>query len=182
MAASLSPKIEIYASLPLSVAHDGILDVHPDNWEWMHCLTIPLNSPILDISYKPFKWLRFAIGVVLGTQGDLGLYPDPGPPDAVPVEYDAALPAESIRLYYHTSTEEKRRMFPIDPDIMHARVHSGNSATRRVDFRDDVEARDRVCVLTREEAHDCEAAHLLPHSKGDDVCNTYFQFSELSSL
>ena len=39
-----------------------------------------------------------------------------------------------------------------------------------MDFRDDVINRDGpVCVVTKLEAAHCDAVHLIPHSKGDEV-------------
>jgi hypothetical protein len=46
------------------------------------------------------------------------------------VNYNAGLQAESIILYYHTS-DERQRMFPVDPNIGHTNVISTCATTRR---------------------------------------------------
>ena len=86
------------------------------------------------------------------------------------MEYDDDLRLESAVLYYHTSEDEKRRMFPADPDAGRTNITSSNATSRRVDIRSNITARDSVCVLTGVEEFIHDAAHLLPHSKGDQVC------------
>ena len=48
---------------------------------------------------------------------------------------------------------------------------SGALTPRRSRFRGDVCTRDESCVITRDERKDCEAAHIIPRSKGNDVCS-----------
>ena len=73
-------------------------------------------------------------------------------------------------LYYHTTDQEKRHIFPIDPKLADMRtVTSSGTSSRRDGFRDEVENRDEVCVVTGGPGFLCDAAHLLPHSKGDKV-------------
>src|SRR5258708_3310588 len=109
--ATARPQIQVHASFPHTVAPDADLNVDPSNRRWVHCLTIPLETlNTLQFSQRPYKWIRYAIGVA---EGDLS-----SSPDALNVvDYNAGLPAESAFLYYHTNDEEKRRMFPIDPNI-----------------------------------------------------------------
>ena len=92
-------------------------------------------------------------------------------------------------LYYHTSNQEKRPMFPIDPNLTETRTEtSSQSSTRRDDFCGDVEDRDGSCVLTGNPELDhavrraSEAAHLLPHSKGDKVWDARTTLSLLTIL
>lgn len=40
----------------------------------------------------------------------------------------------------------------------------------REDFRDKIIERDGTCVFTNEMADLCDACHILPHSKGNNVC------------
>ncbi|KAN0092517.1 hypothetical protein V8E55_003301 [Tylopilus felleus] len=140
------------------------------NWNWTHCLTFPLDTlRSHQFTPKPYKWIRYATGVVVGAQGDLSFSPD-SPHDVV--EYDHDLPSESANLYYHTSDAEKQRMFPADPDMGRTTITSSDPTTR-VDLRSQVIERDGTCVLTRFHSPFCDAAHLLPHSKGDEYIDTY---------
>jgi len=52
-----------------AVAFGVNLNLDTDNWNWVHCLTLPLN--VLQFSLRPYKWIRYAIGVVVGVEGDL---------------------------------------------------------------------------------------------------------------
>ena len=167
-----SPRINIYASLPRAVEPGGDVDFNPHIWKWTHCLTLPLETfRTLHPSQKSYKWIRYAIGVVTGSEGTLSTSPDS--PNSM--DYDDLL-AESVDLYYHTSIRERERAFPIDPDIARTQVTSSVHTDRREDFRAEVLARDRgQCVLTELEADTCDAVHLIAHSKSDDVCYPYFQ-------
>src|SRR6266567_8591013 len=118
--AMAAPHINVHALLPLAVELGADLNLHPDNWCWVHCLTLPLEKlNALQFSQAPYKWIRYAIGVVIGAQGILSL--DLDSPDDVDYNF-ADLPAESADLYYHTSNEEKRRMFPVDPDTVRTSI------------------------------------------------------------
>jgi hypothetical protein len=62
-------------------------------------------------------------------QGELVLSRSPGPPESsfnvIDIDYNADnLPAESTVLYYHTSEDEKRKLFPADPDIERTSIPS----------------------------------------------------------
>jgi hypothetical protein len=167
-----SPQIQVHASFPRTVALGADIDVDPTNWYWVHCLTIPLETlHTLQFSQKSYKWIRYAIGVVAGSEGDLSSSPD----SLNVVDYDADLPAESTFLYYHTNDEEKRRMFPTDPNIGRKNVTDSVATTRRSRFREDVVERDGVCVLSGAGLRYCDAVHLLAHYKGDSVCYSYSQ-------
>jgi hypothetical protein len=172
MSATGPPEIHVYTSLTRAVALGTDLDVDPSNWHWVHCLSFPLETlTTLQFSQKPYKWIRYAVGVVVGAEGDLSFSSD------LPsvVDYEAGLPSELTVLYYHTSEEEKRRMFPVDPD-MRTSVTSSLATTRRVHFSGDVAKRDRgTCVMTGAGWQTCDAAHLLAHAKGDNVRHSHSQ-------
>ena len=122
----------------------------------------------LRFSLKPYKWIRYATGIVIGVRGELCTERDL--PNPVPIDYDSGLSAVSIDLYYHTTDQEKRHFFPIDPKLAGTRtVTSSGTSSRRDGFCDDVENRDEVCVVTGAPGFVCDAAHLLPHGKGDKV-------------
>ena len=108
------------------------------------------------------------MSAILGVEGHLSNAED----DNTPVDYDLELlPTQSIALYYHTPIEQKRRQFPVDPELSKTRIGTSSSQTsRQENFRDDIISRDGSCVLTGGNALDCDATHLLPHSKGNDVC------------
>ncbi len=85
----------------------------PSNWTWVHCLTFELATLTeLHFSSKPFKWIRYATGIVVGAQGHLSF--EPNSPDDV-MNYDDDLTSTSANLYYHVSPAERRRMFLTDP-------------------------------------------------------------------
>ncbi|KAJ2911499.1 hypothetical protein MD484_g8915, partial [Candolleomyces efflorescens] len=133
-------EIQVYASFPRTVGLDADLNIEPSNWRWVHCLTLPVEAlKTLEFSPKPYKWIRYAIGVVVGAQGDLSSSSD----SPILVDYDACLADQSSVLYYHTSDEERRRMFPADPKIGRTHLTSSVATTRRARFRDDVAERDR---------------------------------------
>ena len=108
MATTAPPEIQVYALLPHAVSLVGGLDVDPSNWHWVHCLTLPVETVnALQFSQRPYKWIRYATGAIVGAEGHLSSRPD----SLNVVDYNAVLPAESTALYYHTSEEERRRMF-----------------------------------------------------------------------
>jgi hypothetical protein len=166
-------QINVYAPLPLTVALGADLGIDHTNWRWVHCLSLPLEAlNALHFSRRPYKWIRYAIGVVVGAEGVLST----SRYDSVNAVDDSAIPpAESANLYYHTSDAERLRMFPIDP---HGRTYVTSSVptSRKDRFRNEVAERDgKLCVLTGFEERICDAVHLLSHSKGDKVCYFYFQ-------
>ncbi|TFK23859.1 hypothetical protein FA15DRAFT_670067 [Coprinopsis marcescibilis] len=165
--------IQVYASFPRAVALGADLDVSPSNWHWIHCLTLPLETlTALQFSQRPYKWIRYSIGIVVGAEGDLSSSQD----IFDVVDYNASLPTESTILYYHTSIEERQRMFPADPNSERTNITSSVATTRRAHFRGDVERRDGgTCVLTNAIPRYCDAVHLLAHSKGDAYITTYTQ-------
>ena len=177
--AELEAIISVHAQLPKNVVLDPKHDLSSAKWEWVNCLNFHVNKlNDLQLSLKPYKWIRFSTGIVLGARGHLCAEPDL--PDPVPIDYDSGLPAISVDLYYYTSVEEKRRMFPIDPKLTDTRtVTSSRTSARRADFRKDVEARDERCVVTGTIPKYCDAAHLLPHSKGDTVRDSCTTLSSL---
>jgi hypothetical protein len=181
--AQAQAQVTVYASLPRTVAHGADIDLHPSNWEWAPCLTLPvtkLNS--LHLSKRPYKWIRYAIGVVIGAQGDLSTSSGLSESNDVQlVDYNAALPTKSIDLYYHTSNEEKQMMFPIDPDILHTQLTSSATSQKRGSFRKGIIARDgRNCIWTGMGTKFCEVVHLIAHTKSDQVCYIYSQSSLLT--
>ncbi|KAI0246989.1 hypothetical protein BJV78DRAFT_1249580 [Lactifluus subvellereus] len=164
--------IRVHAQFPKVLIPHTELDLSLDNWVWAHCLTFPIDKlNDLLFSSKPYKWIRYATGSVVGARGELSTE------CALPIaiDYDSPLSSVSIDLYYHTTNEEKLCIFPLDPSLANTRiVTSSQTSTRRDNFRADVEERDgRRCVVTSAPHNQCDAAHLLPHSKGDMYIETF---------
>ncbi|KAG9310796.1 hypothetical protein JVU11DRAFT_8648 [Chiua virens] len=144
------------------------LNPRSSNWQWVHCLTVPLPTlSSLQLSLRPYQWIRYAIGVVVGAYGELSFKED-----SLDMDYDH-VPSESTTVYYRISDDERDNMFPVDPNINRTQVTSEVSTPRRGQFHDEVLSRDAVCVFTGMTMPSCDAAHLLPHSKGDEYIETY---------
>ncbi|KAH9962098.1 hypothetical protein BGW80DRAFT_1356783, partial [Lactifluus volemus] len=169
----LAAIISVHAQFPKIVVPDTELDVDPTNWEWRKCLDFPVSKVNeLAFSSKPYKWIRYATGSVVGARGDLCTEYDLHSP--VPIDYDSALSTVSIDLYYHTSDSEKSRMFPIDPTLADtSTTTSSRTSTRWDNFRAGVEDRDESCVVTGNFALCCTAVNLLPYSKGDTYIESF---------
>ena len=168
--------INVYAQLPLVV--DSVnLDLSTANWPWVHCLTLPLETlNALRLSRRPYRWILFAIGVVIGARGVLSS----GPNCSFDLDFVGPL-TESADLFYYISDDEKRRMFPVDPAIGRTHDTSSVHVAQGVPFHDRVAERDtRQCVVASMMEWACDAVHLLPHSKGDEVCNIYSHFVQHS--
>jgi len=169
--AKLPAIISVHVQFPKNVILNTELDLDQSNWEWNKSLAFPVSKlKNLRLSLKPYKWIRYATGIVIGARGDLCAEHEL--PNPVPIDYDSGLSALSVDLYYHTTDEEKRRMFPIDPNLADTSTVTSSRmsmSTRREIFHGDVESRDRSCVLTGDPCYLCDTVHLLPHSKGDTV-------------
>jgi hypothetical protein len=67
------------------------------------------------------------------------------------------------------STSPARCAF-VDYEGLDDRITTTEGTSRRGDLRADVIRRDGpACVVTQVEGRHCDAAHLIPHSKGDGV-------------
>jgi hypothetical protein len=63
------------------------------------------------------------------------------------------------------------------------RIPTSVATTRRIDFREHVIQRDgSACVITLERKEHCDAAHLIPHRKGDEVRFVVSSYSHLMTL
>ena len=164
-------EVQVYASFPRVVALGADLNLDADNWHWVFCLTLPLEIfNVLHFSPRPYKWIRYAVGIVVGAEGHLSSNSE----FLKIVDYNAGLPTESTVLYYYTDDDERQRMFPVDPKTVRTKVTSSITTFRRSRFRSDLADRDgNRCVLTEMDALSCDAVHLLPKSKGDTVCYSY---------
>jgi len=144
-------------------------------------ISIP-NSDVRRLSKRPFKWLRFVMFCICGARGDLSATPD-GPP----VDYDST--SFSDVYYYNPSGKfsycmrdhcSPRSLFAppgscifVDYAGLNDQTTSTSQTPRRYNFREDVEERDgEVCIITQQGG--CDAAHLVPNSKGDEVTLVIF--------
>src|ERR1700730_13513638 len=101
--------ISVYAQFPQNVVPNSELFLDPTNWKWEQCLAFLVREVNNSrFSLKPYKWIRYATGIVMGARGELCAERDF--PDPIPIDYDSGLSAVSIDLYYHTTDQEKRRM------------------------------------------------------------------------
>jgi hypothetical protein len=58
----------------------------------------------------------------------------------------------------------------IDHQALNGRITSSASTRRRTDFNESVVQRDgNLCVISSESAPLCDAAHIIPLAKGDEV-------------
>lgn len=125
-----------------------------------------LDVPVPDASRhsaKPLKWLVYAAGTVLGTHGELQ-------------PFDAG---EQILNLDEEQPTCRNLLFIPSSDIIfidhHGLDHLTSSSSQgttesRIHFRDELKERDRTCVVTGHHPIQCHGAHLIPHSKGSQVC------------
>jgi hypothetical protein len=140
-------------------------------------LSIPL-AQCTTFAITPLKWLRFLGFVIYGRQGYLSTSMN-----GTELDYTAHIEARS---YYFISDGKldsyTLRSFPTllltfsaepcfaDVDAIDNRTSSASDfSTGRADFRRKLITRDATCVLTGDPPQFCDAYHIIPHSKGDDV-------------
>jgi len=71
----------------------------------------------------------------------------------------------------------------IDYQALNDRITTAQGSTRDGDFRSNVIRRDgQACVVTQEEEGGCDATHLIPHSKGDEVRFVVSSFNHFMTL
>lgn len=161
--AQKQPSISVYAKLP------DIVDV----WGWTMLLAFPIDSiKRLQLSHKPYKWIRYATGVVLGAEGNLRMEADQQS-DLIDYDADEEDLCEAMNLYYYYNMPDitTERMLPIDPSFVNANRTTTTTYRRMSSFRKSVGRRDgNRCVITGEVASLCNAAHLVSSTKGDLVC------------
>ena len=141
-------------------------------------LSIPLRD-VQRLAFRPFKWLRFVVFCTCGAKGQLSATPN-GPP----VDYDAGISSlTDDDKYYYTAGGTffenviMALQFPypgtfifVDPYCLDEKMTSAAHTTRRTSFRTEIVKRDGPsCVVTALGESDCEAAHFMPFSKGDEV-------------
>ena len=123
-------------------------------------------------STRPYKWMRFVTVIIIGAIDVLSPECGDSPcPQSCDYDLSGDLPEQSLDLYYHTSDEEKKQMVPIDPDFVRENISVTHPSLCAPNFRRNVSARDGArCVLTEKHSDICDAAHIVPVGKGDEVC------------
>ncbi|KAE9406239.1 hypothetical protein BT96DRAFT_915466 [Gymnopus androsaceus JB14] len=149
--------IQVYAEQLRASSQPG--STNPANYEWSHILSFPVDTIVnIGFALRPLKWIRFATGVVTGTQGDLSASRN----SLVAVDYNSSLPTDSLNLYYHVSVAERAAMFPLDPLFSAEAITDSQASfqTREGDFRSRVAARDEWAE------DECDAVHMVSFKKG----------------
>ncbi|KAN0130746.1 hypothetical protein V8E53_011421, partial [Lactarius tabidus] len=124
-------------------------------------LTIP-NDDVLRLSIRPYKWIRYVLFSICGARGYLSTAPN-----GQSVDYDSTSLSDDIDLYYNPS---ELCLF-VDYQGLNDNVTSSDRTPRGHTFRDNIIARDGVCIVSRHVARHCDAAHLVPRSKGNAYIN-----------
>ena len=155
-------------------------------------LSIP-RSDIERLAVSPFQWIRYVMFAICGARGDLSTAPD-GPA----VDYENTEIANDDNIYYYrpsgklffvceiavhsVSTSPGRCAF-VDYEGLNDQITTTEGTPRRAHFRNDVVRRDGpACVVTEAGSLDCVAAHLIPHSKGDEVRFVICSYNHLITL
>ncbi|KAJ6604631.1 hypothetical protein DFH09DRAFT_1300820 [Mycena vulgaris] len=166
--------------------------------EWKSVCRFPL-SELRKLSKRPAKWILFIAWSVYGAPGRLHLSTDPTSHEiptnsGAPLDVDPtapALPAEFIRkktldyrrygvlqtatVALHSADAPRYIDLHILADRTSARTES---KPRQKRFRQRLKRRDRRCVFSQAapatairsvRPRDCEAAHIIPHSKGREA-------------
>ena len=157
--------INLCLLLPNALTPDGKVDLDLCNWSWVHVLVLPVDKlASLSFIVKPYKWMRFVAGAILGAHGRLSWSPDSADPS---VDYDAPLPTESQTVYYHCEESERDFVFPVDP---HMNDYMSDSTASSAQFAFSVKERDGgKCVITGVPEMYCSAARIVPYHKGNAV-------------
>src|SRR6266403_4885263 len=88
--AKLPAIISVHVQFPKNVILNTELDLDQSNWEWNKSLAFPVSKlKNLRLSLKPYKWIRYATGIVMGARGELCTEREL--PNPVPIDYDSGL-------------------------------------------------------------------------------------------
>ncbi|KAH9050859.1 hypothetical protein EDB83DRAFT_1344262 [Lactarius deliciosus] len=130
-------------------------------------LSIP-DSDVRRLSIYPFKWLRFVVFSVCGARGRLSTTPG-GPA----IHYNSTSLNDIADLYY---TPSGKCIFVDYQSLSDQTATSSVPMDCPSNFRDKIIARDGLaCIVTRNPVQSCDAAHLIPWSKGDEYIQKVFE-------
>ncbi|KAH9054869.1 hypothetical protein EDB87DRAFT_1413202 [Lactarius vividus] len=125
-------------------------------------LSIPLDD-VCRLFIRPFKRLRYLLYCICGARGDLSASQG-GPP----VNYAITAPSWPMTLYTSINLRVGQCIF-VDYEGLNDEMTSTDQTPRRDNFRREILARDgSFCVVTRDVVGSCDAAHIIPRSKGDE--------------
>ncbi|KAI1791106.1 hypothetical protein LXA43DRAFT_1143447, partial [Ganoderma leucocontextum] len=163
-----SPAVLVHAQLPTVKPSDPRYS-DASTWVWVPCLEFPVERVNqLQFSSKPLKWIRYCIGTVTGAQGHLSRKADSL--DIIDYDQPLAFESESTLLYYHRREEERRLLIVCSPPSLAATTTSSVACEA---FHQDLRDRDTNCVVSASEEVFCDAVHLVPHCRDDDVRTWY---------
>ena len=139
-------------------------------------LSIP-NCDVQRLAIRPLKWLRFVMFCICGARGQLHALSD----DSA-VDYNSTTLSNDIYWYKpqgkvffvrslsQPQTPSLENLIFVDYKGLNERMTTTTLTLRRHNFRNEILVRDgNYCVITGETSEDCDAAHLIPKSKGDEV-------------
>ncbi|KAN0082940.1 hypothetical protein V8E55_008735 [Tylopilus felleus] len=141
--------------------------------EWIRALSIP-RIDIERLTRRPLKWLRFATFTVCGAKGHLYTTQPEG---GEIVDYENVSFGDLADSYYY-ATEDEYRL--VDYKAFNDRCTSTAATPRHANFRGRICSRDVGCVITRSPSEECDAAHIIPRSKGSNYIS--FVVDDRSSL
>jgi len=147
--------------------------------EWIAILAIPTEE-FDRFAFRPLSWLRFLGFAVYGREGVL-LLSENGPEVS---DYTGSV--DSLQNAYYYSSQGKRNSPAIgiqlitlsadDPQLVDTqgindRVSDlySNANESHAEFAGAITERDERCVMSGRVRLFCDAAHLIPRSKGDEV-------------
>jgi hypothetical protein len=143
-------------------------------------LSIP-SEDIEKLSHSPHKWLKFVMFAICGAHGVLS-----ATPGGTAVDNDTTFSNDDVQHYYYHFLQGANGVFVtqqplnvsigmspnfIDYSRLNDQVTSTARTPRATDFRRHIVDRDRSCVVTTWKAPLCDAAHIIPRSKGNAVCS-----------
>ncbi|KDQ16151.1 hypothetical protein BOTBODRAFT_54259 [Botryobasidium botryosum FD-172 SS1] len=134
------------------------LHIEVQDNSWPLVLSVPLTD-IWGLCHRPLKWLRFVSYAICGAEGDISMTRG-----GSTVDYENTLADAFQAGHYYYNTRGPR--YFIDPEVAQDK-HSSVYTPRRQNFRTRIAQRDgRQCLFSPVSWDYCEAAHIIPHSKG----------------
>jgi hypothetical protein len=146
---------------------------------YQRCLTIPLET-CTRFAAHPLPWLSHLGFCLCAREGYIS-----NSDNGSEIEYRGGRgsPAITPGIYYYIIAAgasyscildifSPLKLDPLwlDEDVMNDRTSFESASTaRRQDFRQDIIDRDGTCVVTGASPRYCQACHIIPHSRGDEV-------------
>ncbi|KAJ7505359.1 hypothetical protein B0H11DRAFT_1978289 [Mycena galericulata] len=151
--------------------------------EWKSVCRIPLSA-LRELSKRPAKWILFLASIIYGAPGQLHVSGNPMSPEipknaGADTETDPAAPPIPLECYFVSRYCPRYVDLRILADRTSARTESNPRNNR---FGKRLRNRDRTCVFIQASpfiqcratrAADCDAAHIIPHSKGREYVQIF---------